>query len=69
VITKPKAEVVRIIVDVFCKLLLVISCIGVYIAAVRALIMNPSLPLGIFDSVLTIGIGRVITHYFPARRK
>jgi hypothetical protein len=67
-ISKAQAEVVKIIADVGCKVLLVVTCIGVYITAVVSLIRHPNYPVGIFDSVLTIGIGRVILHYFPSKR-
>jgi hypothetical protein len=68
VITKAQAEVVKIVADVGCKVMLVITCIAVYVTAVVSLILHPNYPVGIFDSVLTIGIASVIFHYFPSRR-
>lgn len=66
-ITKAKAEVYRIIVDVACKLLLVITSILVFLVVTGFLLWKPSWYLVVAESVFAISIGRVILHYFPGK--
>lgn len=65
-ITKEQADVYRILMDVGIKFLLAVATVLVFCAVTVVLIIWPSWTLATVEIFLTMTVGQVFKHYFPA---
>lgn len=68
-ITKEKAAVYQLMVDVIVKLALGLAVCGVFVAIAVKLLNDPNWPVATFGSFLSATVFLVFRHYFWSKRK
>lgn len=66
-ITKDQARIYELLANVLAKLFLVAVCGAVLIAVTVKLILAPSWPVGLVESVLAGTVYKAYSHFFPTR--
>ncbi len=68
-LTKEKALVYQLMVDVVVKFALGMAVFGAFVAITVKIIIDPTWPAATFGGFLSVTVVLVFRHYFPAKKK